>query len=395
MERIFAFTDEYGAFGWDFSQKDVSTHFIITAIIVKESDLGFLREEVEKIRKKHFQTGEIKSSKVGKNHKRRKRILADLIKLPFTVFPVIINKKLCEKYKGLHFKKSFYKFTNNIMHKELRRSFSKITIVADEIGANDYMKSFIEYVLQNEEIPNLFGESDFMFQDSRQDVLVQLADFISGSLAYCYDDNKKTEDAPNYKKLLDKKLSCEKLYPKTYENHIFDNNAISDEYDIDVANLCYKQASIFLNQNKDSDDEEIQAQYIVLDYLLFRFLNNDLRGYIPTKELKNQLLYTGMRDISTSTFRLKIICKLRDKGVIIASSPKGYKLPAKQSELYDFVNHGVSILIPMLERLRKCRNLVKLATQNELDLFDKQEYEPIRRYFDIADNIIDKKSNEV
>lgn len=147
MKRIYAFTDEYGAFGWDFSQKDVSTHFIITAIIVKESDLSYLRNEVEKIREKHFQTGEMKSLKVGKNHNRRKRILADLIKLPFTIFPIIINKKLCENYKGLHFKKSFYKFTNNIMHKGLRRSFSKITIVADEIGANDYMKSFIEYVL--------------------------------------------------------------------------------------------------------------------------------------------------------------------------------------------------------------------------------------------------------
>lgn len=154
-------------------------------------------------------------------------------------------------------------------------------------------------------MPNLFCESDFIFQESKQDVLVQLADFISGTLAYCYDDNKKTENAPNYKKLLGKKLSCEKLYPKTYENHIFDNNAISDEYDIDVADLCHKQASIFLNQNKNSEYEEIQAQYIVLDYLLFRFLNNDLRGYIPTKELKNQLVYIGMGAAPSSMYKRK------------------------------------------------------------------------------------------
>lgn len=39
MEKVYAFTDEYGAFGWEIDNPSVSTHFIITAIIVKESDL--------------------------------------------------------------------------------------------------------------------------------------------------------------------------------------------------------------------------------------------------------------------------------------------------------------------------------------------------------------------
>ena len=34
MERVYAFTDEYGAFGWELNNPSVSTHFIITAIIV-------------------------------------------------------------------------------------------------------------------------------------------------------------------------------------------------------------------------------------------------------------------------------------------------------------------------------------------------------------------------
>lgn len=39
MERIYAFTDESGAFGWDLENENVSTHFLITAILVEESDL--------------------------------------------------------------------------------------------------------------------------------------------------------------------------------------------------------------------------------------------------------------------------------------------------------------------------------------------------------------------
>ena len=69
MELVYAFTDEYGAFGWDIQNPSVSTHFIITAIIVKESDLASFAQQAEALRKKHFQTGEIKSSKIGKYQK--------------------------------------------------------------------------------------------------------------------------------------------------------------------------------------------------------------------------------------------------------------------------------------------------------------------------------------
>ena len=102
------------------------------------------------------------------------------------------------------------------------------------------MQSFIDYVKKNEEIPNLFNESDFMFENSHNDVLIQLADFISGSLAYSYDDNKKSKDVPDYIKLLKNKISCIKLYPKTFDNYIFDNSAIVEEYDVDIAKLCHK-----------------------------------------------------------------------------------------------------------------------------------------------------------
>lgn len=108
-------------------------------------------------------------------------------------------------------------------------------------------------------------------------------------------------------------------------------------------------------------------------------MNNDTRGYIYTSELKNQLSNTDLNGISTATFRMRIIGKLRDKGVIIASSSKGYKLPSKLS---DFINRDASIAIPMLARLKKCRDLVKLGTANNLDLLDHTEYQSLKAYFD-------------
>ena len=381
---MYAFTDESGAFGWDLTNKNVSTHFVISAILVSEDDLDSLRSAVEEVKLKHFQTGEMKSSGVGKNHERRKRILADLQLLPFSVFSVVFDKRELVNSKGLHFKQSFYKFMNNIVHKELRHAFMKLTIVADEIGGSEYMKSFSNYVSEKQDIPDLFGEANFYFQNSTNDVLIQLADFISGTIAYEYDEHRKTADTPIFHKMIDKKITRIEVYPKNYETYCVDTSALAQEYDTKIANLCLKQAVEFINKHDEDDDKEVKAQIIVLKYLLFRFMNNDLRDYIPTKELKNQLANTAFSDVSTQTFRTRIIGKLRDNGVIISgsSAKKGYKIPAKESELFDFINHGTAIIIPMMERLKKCRDLVKLATTNELDLFDKTEYSSLKKYFD-------------
>ena len=163
---------------------------------------------------------------------------------------------------------------------------------------------------------------------------------------------------------------------------MLDNSAIAEDYDEEIAKLCFAQAVKFIEHNFGTDDPEASAQTIVLQYLLFRFMNNDTRGYIYTSELKEQLSNTDMRNISDSTFRMRIIGKLRDKGVIIASSQKGYKIPSKQSELYDFINHDAKIVIPMLSRLKKCRDLIKLGTVNELDLLDHTEYSQLKSFFD-------------
>lgn len=381
MEMVYAFTDEYGAFGWNLDNPSVSTHFIITAIIVKQSKVDDLRRELEIIKKKYFQTGEMKSSSIGKKHSRRAKILSDILKLDFSIFPVVIDKNGCIHMRGLQYKQSFYKFMNNIVHKEIRRSFERVTIVADEIGTNDYMESFVKYVKERQDIPNLFGEANFLFENSKADVIIQLADLISGSLAYNFDLHKKSENAPDYLKMLESKIIRVMQYPKVYSNYILEKSSLVEGYDDEVANICFRQAAIFLEKNKDSVDKDIIAQTIVLEYLLFRFMNNDKRGYIPTRELINQLQYTIHEKIPISTFRLKLICKLRDAGVIIASSTKGYKIPSKKSELYDFINHGVSITIPMMERMKKCRDLIKMGTMGEIDLFDHTEYNSLQKYF--------------
>lgn len=390
MERFYAFTDEYGAFGWEIDNPTVSTHFIISAIIVKESDLEEYSKKAEDLRKKHFQTGEIKSKNVGPNHKRRQKILADMQDMPFNIFTVCIDKKKCLEnmtLKGLYYKKTFYKFMNNIVHRELRRAFEKVTIVADELIDNDYMKSFCAYVDSHQDMPDLFGDANFKYDNSKYDVRIQIADFISGTLAYVFDNHKKSNDCPNYLEILSKKIISIQLYPKEYTSYVIENSAIAQDYDKRIAKLCFAQVAKFVDNHSDSDVPIEKAQVIVLNHLLFRFMNNDTRGYIYTYELKEKLKGTEFANISDTTFRANIIGKLRDQGIIIASSTRGYKIPSKESEIYDYINHDAKIVIPMLQRLKKCRDIIKLSTDNELDPLDHIEYKQLKKYFD---NIIDE-----
>lgn len=384
-ERVYAFTDEYGAFGWDIENPNTSTHFILTAVIVKEGDLDAFRAGAEEVRKRYFMNGEIKSSKIGNNHRRRLKIWNDLRPLPFLFFTVSIDKKICMENmnpRGREKKETFYKFMNNIVHKELRRAFKSVVIVADQLGSNKYMESFCLYVENHKEMPNLWGDTEFSFQNSKYDVGVQIADFISGTLARVIDTHKMSTDCPDYFNILSSKAIRIQRYPVTYKEYILEDSAIASDYDKPIAELCFAQAAKFLAQNEDEEDEEIQEQILVLKYLLFRFMNNDKRKYISTGELKDRLeIATGHR-MTDRIFRTRIIGKLRDKGIIIASSSRGYIIPTRESELYDFVNHDASIIVPMLARLKKCRDLVKMGTLNQLDLLDHTEYQQLKRFLD-------------
>lgn len=92
QHNITAFADEFGNNSFDFQTQ--GSHFIVATVICKNENLEKLEAGIDEIRRKHnFQTGEMKSSGVGPNHLRRKRILQDVAKLEFTIYAVIVDKR--------------------------------------------------------------------------------------------------------------------------------------------------------------------------------------------------------------------------------------------------------------------------------------------------------------
>lgn len=87
--------------------------------------------------------------------------------------------------------------------------------------------------------------------------------------------------------------------------------------------------------------------------------------------------------MSTQAFRNKIIAKLRDRGVIISSSPKGYKIPSKRKEVEDFILHGKGIIEPMLSRLKLCYDAINLGSNGSIKILDTPEYHQLKRIIEI------------
>lgn len=381
MTHMTAFIDESGGFGWDFSKKGTSTHFVLVAIIVQDNVLSGLQESIEAIRKEEFQQSEMKSSKIGNDLMRRLRIMQKLCEHPFSFYAVVFDKQKLSHMEGLRYKKSFYKFFNNIIHKELQKNFSQLTIVADETGSDEYMASFIKYVRERQKPINLFGDTEFSFQKSDNNILIQLADIFAGTIAKIYTTKKHDRVLKVLFRMISSK-GCVEVYPKEFQNFDIDSSAITQEYDKEIATICYRRASEFVASNDSRKDEDVYAQVLTVKYLLFRFMNNDLRQYISTLELRCNIERLSGGPVTEHFFRTRVIAKLRDKGVIISSTSRGYKIPSHLTDLYDFVNITSKTAIPMLDRMKKCFEIIKMGTQGKVDLLADDKYEILRHCVD-------------
>lgn len=168
MERTYAFIDECGGYGFNFSKSSTSSLFIVAAIIVKEADLVRLDKELYIIRKQEFSGSEIKSNGIKGKHTRRVRILNKVLKLPFNILTLIVDKREVLAEHGIsRNKKYFYEFINNLVYKELRGAYPSLHIVTDEVGEHEFASEFSKYVKSHRKRISLFDMEEFDIVDSK------------------------------------------------------------------------------------------------------------------------------------------------------------------------------------------------------------------------------------
>lgn len=378
IHPITAFADEFGNNSFDFENQ--GSHFIVATVIVKNENLETLREQINEIRKRHnFQTGELKSSKVGPNHTRRLNVLQDVVKLDFSIYALVVDKRKLSG-QGFGYKKSFYKFLNNLLYKELFRTFPSLDLYVDEHGGNDFMREFKKYVERNHS-RTLFSGANFNIQNSRFTEVIQLADFVAGTLGYVFDETKKSENSDHFIKALNPLISSLNYFPKDLSFDEFKDSNIDESFDGRIAEVCLSRIQDFLDRESGDSQQKID-QINFLKLLLWLQRASPRNRFITTKEIFSHINQSRHENLKEEYFRSKVVGNLRDKGVLIASSREGYKIPTSAKDLDAFIKHGKRIILPMLNRIKEARDAIKLATRNELDLLAKLEYDELRKIVD-------------
>ena len=382
MVQKIAYLDESGNHDLETSKSGASNYFIVCAIIVDERDSDNFVESANAIRIKHFQQSEIKSSKVRAKdgHKRRIKILDDILNLNFTFYALAVDKSEIHRDSGYQYKKSFVKNLNGKVYGSLYQHYADIRLLADETGDVEFSKSFKNYVEKNH-LPDLFYESTFELVPSNKYVGVQIADFIAGTMAQVYEGKSGVALREKYLELISSKSVGIDEWPIRYSPKLHSDTHL-DEFDHVIKEYSINQAALFLERNRDNNDDDTKMQVCTLDFLLFQSHWNNAMDYVPTHAVMSHLRESGYGKISEQLFRSSVIAKLRDSDVLIASSSKGYKIPREFKDMYDFVVKVDSQVIPQLRRLNKARKSILMATSNKLDILKGPNFPNLVAFLD-------------
>lgn len=335
-----------------------SNLYICTAVIVSENNKQAVIDGLFGLIKKHKLGTILKSSSIGSNNQRRIAILRDLMSLDFSYLFLLTDKSKflpdspLEKYKKIR-----YKFLHKKLNWILEEKNYNLKVIIDKHGSDEFQKECLKYYQKNTQ--TLFsGTLDIDYADDKDEVILQIADFIGGSLMYCFDKDRKGEHSEQIRQILQRKeVGCE-FFPRGTFSTIDTRPIPAADLEEQLYRQLYNNATLFLDKTEESSDELEQMQYQTLNRLFIaRCYEEPSHQWIYSEDLYEDLKEQSF-DISKRAFTVKVIGGLRYKGIIIAGSPNGYKLALNLEDINNYLAHDNNIVFPMLDKLKLARDQV-------------------------------------
>jgi hypothetical protein len=250
-------------------------------------------------------------------------------------------------------------------------------MTVDEHGGPEFQASLREYVAARYS-DDLFGDSAFQTKSSDSDVLIQVADFFAGTVAHIYEGKASDDVVEVYKNILRNQTLGLLEWPPKYQSLIPPPMSESAYADYRVHQQALKQADQFLANIGDHPNEDERLQLCILDFLRFRseFVSDE---YVSTDDIAKHLANKGFQGLGDQKIRSSGIAKLRDSEVIIASATKGYKIPRSRADINDFLELASSQILPLLDRVKKARDVYRLSSVGEYDILAEDQFAQIRK----------------
>ena len=211
-----------------------------------------------------------------------------------------------------------------ILYKELYKTFPQLELKVDEHGGNDFMLEFKEYGRQNH-IRTLFEGSEFFVNKSDKELGVQVADFVAGTLGCIFDEHKKSDYSQQFLEILSGKIISINHFPKVYKINEYSESKADEFYSQAITDLSLRSIFDYLD-TASPETQQMQDSINFLKVLVRYHEANHYMNYTTAQEFIEHLNVNRESKLSKEQF-VNMVGSLRDKGILIGSSRKGYKIP--------------------------------------------------------------------
>ncbi|MDK2818948.1 MAG: DUF3800 domain-containing protein [Spirochaetota bacterium] len=381
IKQLHAYIDETGTNALNFDTDHVSQYFVCLATIVDEDLMLTVRNSILELKQElNMQPEhELKSKKL--RSKRRTIALQKIQKLPIQFCAFVVDKKYLKQDSGLSYKKSFYKYINRVFYQAIFANTKKMDLVihADKIGSDEFQEEFSSY-LNNYTQRTLFDDTNWTheFVDSKESEIIQISDIVSGTLTKYIDKNF----SGNFEKI------CYDMIKNQFINiHYFPykilpsiNTTVKDE---EIFNYQQKKCDYFFRDYREKQENDYRIRIEVLELLINNTFSDQI---INSSNLISYLESVVNCKINHRFLTTNIIGKIREYGIIIVGTKKGYKLATSTKDVDEYIKHDENIIYPMLKKLLAAKNGIYEFSKTEL-FFEITTLSKIIEIYETGENV--------
>lgn len=371
-----AYMDESGNDGMQFHKPNVSRLYILAAVVIDPANKESLKAALLPLREKRFRNAvEMKSDWLNKDYARADAMNdLDEIPLNWRVF-ALVTKKPDLMSKGFQHASSFVKFMLGRLMGVIIEKHQHPEVLCDNIKDEPFRTDCREYLIKSfsQALCKPLTPWEFDYCDSRDDVRIQMADLIAGTIRRAYES--RPDDPKKYRALrpILHRVTSGFLeeFPNKYQPYIAEDiPSESYAYDREIEDKAVSEAYLFLEKSFDTKDNNTMMQLQIVRALLEHNYLQRQDTWVPTCVLRNRCNVVAERKLEDDRRLRGLIGGLRSQGLLIASRrhPGGYRLPTCMADVTEFLNTQSEKIKPMLDRVQIARTAIfQLRRKDILD----------------------------
>lgn len=380
MERILIFGDEFGTHSLNEEDPQFISHFIYTAVAIKESNYEKALDLRNQISTKYLFGHKLKSSSRAlndkKNFQRRINVVKEICeKLDCAIYCLIVDKQSIES-EGLKFKEVFYKFFQRIFLEQFAENYKNYSVTMHNIINSQYALEMQNY-LQSRRPSTLFNEYNYKMCSDEEEPLIQFADVLSGTLGRIFSISHKHTRWEELYNILSQKLIKPEIYPNSStRNIVYENDKNNEKLDKEIYEIVQGDGEAFLEESTD------KFMKCIVEHLLF------FQKIAPFKLVETYELIpiikrnTGIK-ITPDHLR-RHIRDIRYKGILIVTliGKSGYKLASSKDDIINYFSHYMKYVVPMLQKVEIANNIFKGKTTGDFIPLNNSEVSILKKMID-------------